>query len=70
MSWSTLPTQVREIAERELTRKQLEALKLKLGGMSIRDIALALDVAPSTIQDRVTRAQQLIALALERQEAA
>jgi hypothetical protein len=60
MSWSSLPTDVREIAERVLTQKQLEAWKLELRGMGIRPIAFELDVTPRVITDRLARVHQLL----------
>lgn len=66
MSWSTLPPEVRAIAEEVCTPKELEALKLWDGGAGYRRVGLMLGVDKSTARDRVQRALQKIA---ERAEA-
>lgn len=56
MSWSTLPPEIRELAQELLTAKELDALKLWDAGMGYRRIAVALDISPSTARDRVQNA--------------
>jgi DNA-binding CsgD family transcriptional regulator len=70
VSWSTLPPDIRDVAERELSPRQLEVLRLHSADWSIRRIARALDIAPSTVQGHLQRARQKITLALERKAAA
>lgn len=71
MTWSTLPENVREIAERELSPRQLEVVKLHLAGRTMRQIALALGIAPSTVTSHLWRAKQKLSMdLLESEEAA
>ena len=56
MSWSTLPPHIRDIAERELTKPQLEAWKLELAGLSQRRIAYALTISRGAVKDRIENA--------------
>lgn len=53
MSWSTLPENVREIAERELTEKQLEAFELECAGWGMQPIARHLGVTKTAIVSRL-----------------
>lgn len=52
----------REIAAKVCTDKEFEVWKLRGRGLSRRSIALALDVAPSTVRDRLWNADRKIAL--------
>lgn len=56
---------MRELAERLLTVKELEALKLWEAGAGYRRVARMLDIAPTTAQDRVRRALRKLAAAVE-----
>lgn len=67
MSWNVLPPEVREIAKRELTEKQLEAFKLELAGMSLRGIASALDIDRRAVRDRLDAAYRRLRRAGVRQ---
>lgn len=58
MAWKTLPPELRELAERVCTPKQLDALKLWDAGLGYRRIGLALHVSPTTARDLVQRALQ------------
>ncbi len=58
MSWQALPQPVREIAEQELSPRQLQILKLHLGGRSTRQIALGLNLSPSTVSTHMFRIRQ------------
>jgi len=58
MGWSSLPIEVREAAERELTRKQLDVLKLWTSGYSTRRIGLMLGVSEATARAHRDRALQ------------
>jgi DNA-binding CsgD family transcriptional regulator len=58
MSSSTLPAEVREAAERVLTRKQLDVFKLWCNGHGTARISLMLGVAEATVRGHLRRAQQ------------
>ena len=58
MTWSTLPPDVRQTAERVLTRKQLDVLKLWANGYGTTRIALILNIAEPTARAHLRRAQQ------------
>lgn len=58
MSWASLPLGVRVAAERELTRKQLDVLKLWVNGYGTTRISLILGVAEPTARAHLRRAQQ------------
>lgn len=51
MSWASLPIGVRVAAERELTRKQLDVLKLWANGYSDDFIADAMGRSRTTIRE-------------------
>lgn len=56
MSWSSLPEPVREIAERELTAKQLDVFKLHLAGCSYRRIHTMLEIGVPTVRGHLDAA--------------
>lgn len=60
MSWNTLDRRHQQIAERELTDRQLQVFKLWLAGHSSRRIARALDIAEPTARGHLDRALQKI----------
>ena len=70
MSYANLQPDVRALAERELSRRQLEVLKLHLAGRTMRQIALALDIAPSTVTSHLWRAKQKLSIEVTSEEAA
>ena len=53
MSWGLLPVEVREVAVSVLTARQLEAWKLELAGLSLRQIAGGQSVSVSTVRGRL-----------------
>ncbi len=57
MSWSSLPVNVRDVAERELTSKQLEAWRLHLAGWGMMRIARQLNVTKGAVADRLHNAE-------------
>ena len=56
MFWPELPSDVREIAERVLTTKQLEAWQLELRGLGVRKIAARLEITKGAASDRLEAA--------------
>jgi len=68
VSWSALPPQVRTVAERELTPKQLVALQLWENGAGYRRIGLILNISMSTARGRVLRARDALARVLSEEE--
>ena len=58
MSYSELDPATRTIAERVLTRKQLDVFKLWCAGAGTARIAIMLDVAESTARGHLRRAHQ------------
>lgn len=70
MSYATLPPEVRQAAERVLTRKQLDVFKLWCAGAGTARIGLMLGIAQSTAREHLRRSHQKIQLELEGKEAA
>ena len=68
MAYAELDERTREIAERVLTRKQLDVFKLWMSGLSPSGIALTVGISEPVARRTLTRAQQLIAIELERTE--
>ena len=68
MNWNAYPH--RELAETVLTPNQLLIFRLRLGGMSLREISLHMDVSVSTVRSVFARAEQKIGIALEKENAA
>ena len=66
MSWSTLPPDLRKLAEEACTRKEIDALKLKAAGYGYRRIGVVLGIGATTARDRISRAERKILAALER----
>lgn len=58
MSWASLPPDVRSTAERILTRKQLDVLKLSMQGYGTTRISLILGVSEATARGHLRRAHQ------------
>ena len=56
MTWSALPSEVRDIAARELTAKQREAWELELQGLGVRKIAARLSITKGAAADRLEAA--------------
>jgi transcriptional regulator len=57
VAWKDVPEDVREQAERVLTERQLETLKLRTAGLSWRRIADAYNCTPEAVRgchDRAT----------------
>ena len=65
MSFQSLSPEIKELAERELTRKQLDVFKLWLAGAGTTRIALMLDIAEPTARGHLTRAKQKLKPYLE-----
>ena len=65
MSWLRLTGEERSLAEQELSPRQLEIVKLHLAGRSMRQIALALGIAPSTVTSHLWRAKQKLSTTKE-----
>ena len=68
VKYSELPDTTREIAERELTRKQLDVLKLWLAGAGTARIATMLDISEATARGHLKRARQKLKIHLRRTE--
>lgn len=58
MSLGTLPPEVRDVARRVLTERQLEAFELELLGWSHRRIATHMDVGTRSAYDRLKAAHR------------
>lgn len=63
-SWQTTDPLLREIAERVLTSKELEVVKLLNAGYGQRRIARALDIDKSSVCERLDRAERKILRAM------
>jgi DNA-binding CsgD family transcriptional regulator len=70
MSYATLPSDVREAAERVLTRKQLDVFKLWCSGYGTARIATMFDISEPVARRHLDRARQKIKLEMEREVAA
>lgn len=70
LSYSELDPSTREIAEKTLTRKQLDVFKLWCAGAGTARIAGMLGIAEATARAHKRRALQKIKLELEKKEAA
>lgn len=64
-AWKQLDPATREIAERVLTPKQLEAVKLLNAGYGKRTIAQSLGIDVATARDRLRAAERKLVQALE-----
>ena len=53
MTYSTLPSDLRSFVEKELTKRQLDCLKLSLAGYGRRRIALALGISQATVREHL-----------------
>lgn len=69
MSWNRLPAEVQTTATKALTEKQLDAFKLELAGLSMRNIARHLEIARTTAQDRLEATHKALRAAGVRQDA-
>jgi DNA-binding CsgD family transcriptional regulator len=69
VSYATIPPEMRQVAERILTRKQLDVFKLSCAGAGSARIAIMLDIAESTARSHLRRAHQKIKLEMEREAA-
>lgn len=69
MSWNTLPPHIKQTAEAELTRKQLDVLKLTLAGWGTRRIANYLGVAEPTARAHRDAAYRKLAPYIEKEAA-
>ena len=56
MSWSTLPPDLRELAERKCTPAQLEALKLWDADAGYGSVGVMLRISKDSARDRIRRA--------------
>lgn len=70
MSFHTLPLEVRRIAEKVLTRKQLDVFRMRMNGATMANIALTLDISESVAYRTMKRAEQKIEIELRREQAA
>lgn len=70
MSFASLPPDVREVAENVLTRKQLDAFRMRMNGATMSNIAITLDISESVAYRTVTRAQQKVSIAMRKEPAA
>lgn len=58
MIWRDLPPEVREQVASVLTVKQLDVVRLSSSGMSVREIALALDCSRTTVREHLIAADR------------
>lgn len=70
MAYAHLEPRVRQIAERVLTRKQLDVLRMRLNGATMSNIALTLDISEARAYRVYKRAEQKIAIAMREERAA
>lgn len=70
MRYSDLTPEIREAAERVLTRKQLTTYKLSTNGLSERGIADHLGISRWAVRDRLAQADRKIYAELQRKDVA
>ena len=71
MRWSELSPELRELAERVCTQKELDALKLwDPDVVGFRSVALALDISRDSARDRIRSALRKIEKGLREQDVA
>lgn len=70
MSWSTLPDEVRDVAERVLTRKQLAVFRMRMNGATWSQVMLTCEISEPVARRTYNRAVQLIELDLRKEPAA
>ena len=59
-----------DLARQVLTRKELDAWKLSIAGMSTRRIGLALNISLTTVMNRLAEAERKLAHADRKDDAA
>ncbi len=69
MSWSALPDDLKQVAVDNLTRKQLDVLKLHLAGCSTGRIGRMLDITEPTARGHLEAAHRNMRRALEKTHA-
>ena len=70
MSFRSLPAEVREIAERVLTRKQLDVFRMRMNGASWNQVMTVCEVSEPVARRAYNRAAQKIELEIKRKDAA
>jgi hypothetical protein len=70
MSWSTLPAEVRVVAERVLTRKQLDVFRMRMNSASWSQVMIVCEISEPVARRTYNRAVQLIELELRKEPAA
>jgi DNA-binding CsgD family transcriptional regulator len=70
MSWQRLPTQIKQIAQTELSARQLRVLQDTLNGHSTLTIARSLGIAEPTARMHLERALAKMAPHLQGKDAA
>jgi len=68
--WEQTDPILREIAERVLTAKELEVMKLLNAGYGKRRIATVIGIDVSTVRDRLDRAERKMQKELDKEEGA
>ena len=69
MSFRSLPVEVREIAERVLTRKQLDVFRMRMNGASWNQVMTVCEVSEPVARRAYNRAAQKIELELRKDAA-
>lgn len=70
VSWSTLPPDVRQTAERVLTRKQLDVFRMRMNGATWTQVMVVCEISEPVARRTYNRAVQLIELELRKEPAA
>ena len=70
MSFASLPLEVREVAERLLTRKQLDVFRMRMNGASWNQVMTVCEVSEPVARRTYNRAAQKIELEIKRKDAA
>lgn len=69
-SYADLDKRTRDVAERVLTKKQLDVFKLWMGGLGTSRIAIMLDISEPVARRTRDRAVQKVSIELARKVAA
>lgn len=70
MSYATLPADVRDTAERVLTRKQLDIFRMRMNHATWTQVMVTCEVSEPVARRTYNRAVQKVELALREEEAA
>ena len=69
MSYAGLPDEVRTVAERVLTRKQLDVFRMRMNGAKWHQVQIVCEISEPVARRTYRRAEQLIELEIRKDAA-